>query len=65
MYFNKRFTTPKFTSVAEAAYNITLGKLLEMCSEIASSHVTCVWFITCTVRLPVVMLLVFGLLHVQ
>ena len=43
----------------------TLGKLLEMFSEIASSHVTYFWFITCSVRLPVVMLLIFGLLHVQ
>ena len=36
---------------------ITLGKLLEMFSEIASSHVTYFWFITCSVSLPVVLLL--------
>ena len=35
----------------------TLGKLLEMFSEIASSHVTYFWFITCSVSLPVVLLL--------
>ena len=33
-----------------------MGKLLEMFSEIASSHVTYLWFITCAVSLPVVML---------
>ena len=33
------------------------GKLLEMFSEIASSHVTYFWFITCSVSLPVVLLL--------
>ena len=34
----------------------TLGKLLEMFSEIASSHVTYFWFTTCSVSLPVVLL---------
>ena len=37
--------------------SITLGKLMEMFSEIASSHVTYFWFITCSVSLPVVLLL--------
>ena len=36
---------------------LTLGKLLEMFSEIASSHVTYFWFITCSVSLPLVLLL--------
>ena len=35
---------------------ITLGKLPEMFSEIASSHVTYFWFNTCSVSLPVVLL---------
>ena len=37
--------------------NVTLRKLLEMFSEIASSHVSYFWFITCSVSLPVVLLL--------
>ena len=34
---------------------VSLGKLVEMFSEIASSDVTYFWFTTCSVSLPVVL----------
>ena len=46
-----------FSNVLIYIYIVTMGKLLEMFSEIASSPATCFWFITCAVRLPVVLLL--------